>query len=625
MARDFYIDNRDHSENPVFRRILIIVLTLVLIASGVFGFLLLREQNDADEVLQTFAAALADSDYDQALPIYRDMQEKALSGGLFGRNKELYNNARISMEALIDEVLDEFETRLRAGESLSAADLKLAEEMGEVTGLRLTALVRSLCVEYLAGEVELPVVESALNQLADLENLKATIGGLPAQLEKLTEYRPDFIQASDDLAANRFLEAAAGFQKLAESEVSGSMVRQFSAQKLDETKTKMYAPLLAEIDIAMAGNRYVTATASIEQLAVYFPEDAKLKAKKQECQQKLPGKLVEFTGSVEHIVIRPLIVNPAAAFDGDSYAQAANDAMLTTSEFSNILTALHAKGYILIDVNLLADENGKPQALRLPEGKRPLVLTIEGLNYYATRLKSGTSENLVLDETGEVSAVYIDATGQRVTAREAEAIGLLDTFVSKNPDFSFDGAKGTISLTGYECVFGYITDRDQLDDRNQALEAVGLAQVSPDDSEIAANREAVKKIIQRLRETGWNFASSTYGFINARDQDMSRIVADTEKWLAQVGSLTGPVRVIHYPNGSFINGSDLRARYLIDQGFVIFGGLGATPYQYAGEGYLYIDKTIVNGFSLRNSKTYQLERFFDNPAGILDTKVRPKK
>ena len=51
MARDFYIDNRNHSENPVFHRILIIVLTLVLIVSGIFGFLLLREQNDADEEL----------------------------------------------------------------------------------------------------------------------------------------------------------------------------------------------------------------------------------------------------------------------------------------------------------------------------------------------------------------------------------------------------------------------------------------------------------------------------------------------------------------------------------------------------------------------------------------------
>jgi len=100
---------------------------------------------------------------------------------------------------------------------------------------------------------------------------------------------------------------------------------------------------------------------------------------------------------------------------------------------------------------------------------------------------------------------------------------------------------------------------------------------------------------------------------------MERIQTDTQKWLSQVGSLTGPVRILHYPNGAFINGSDERARYLISQGFTIFGGIGVTAYQYSGEGYLYVDKTPINGFTLRNSNTYQLSRLFD-PTGILNRK-----
>ena len=58
------------------------------------------------------------------------------------------------------------------------------------------------------------------------------------------------------------------------------------------------------------------------------------------------------------------------------------------------------------------------------------------------------------------------------------------------------------------------------------------------------------------------------------------------------------------------------------QGFTIFGGIGVTAYQFAGNGYLYADKTPLNGYTLRNSAAYQLNRLF-NPANILDGS-RPK-
>lgn len=625
MAREFYIDREFRSESHLFRRILILVLAVVLVAAGAFGYLLLHEQKAADETLLAYSSALSRDDFAAALPLYREVQEKSLSGGLFGRNKELYNDARVSMEALTGQRLTRIENQLRANQPLSAADLRFAAEMGEVTGQRLAASIRTLCEDYLSGRIELPVLQAAINQLASLENLKVAIGGLPEQIDKLKANQPAFIQADKDLKAARFLQAASVYQGLANAEAAGSVVRQFAAQGLDETRKAMYTPLLADIDVAMAGSRFVSAAAAIDSLQAYFPDDAVLLAKEKECQGKVPAKLVKYSGTIEHIAIKPLIANPAAAFDGDSYAKSADDSMLTTTEFGRILEALRASGFVLIDATRLANAAGKPQELLLPEGKKPLVLTIEGLNYYAARLKTGNCDNIVLNEAGQVCGRYTDAAGKVKIERGAEAIGILDTYVEAHPEFSFDGAKGTISLTGYECVFGYITDADQLDDRNPALTAIGLPPVSPDAAAIAASRETVAQIMKRLRDTGWIFASSTYGSIDARSQDMNRITSDTEKWLAQVGSLTGPVRILHYPNGSFIAGSDPRARYLMNKGFTIFGGLGVAAYQYAGQGYLYVDKTPLNGFTLRNAQTYGLSRFFANPAAILDAGVRPKK
>lgn len=625
MAREVYISRQYQPENHLFRRVLILVLAVVLLAGAGFGFLLLREQRAADEVLLAFSSALQRDSYGEALPLYREIQEKALTGGLFGRNRDLYDDARVSMEALTGQRLAAIDSQLRAGQPLSASDLRFAAEMGEVTGQRLAASVRTLCEAYLSGTVQLPVLQRALEQLSGLENLKVALGGLPEQVEKMKASQPAFIQAQKDLKASRFLQAARGFKTLADAEASGSVVRQLAGQALDDTRKTMYAPLLAEIDTAMAGSRYVTAMAAIDSLQAFFPDDAALQARRKDAQAKAPAKLVRYGGIVEHLTVKPLIVNPAAAFDGDSFARSADDSLLTTTEFSRMLDALRASGYVLIDATRLADAAGKPLELNLPEGKKPLVLTIEGLNYYAARLRSGCNENLVLNEAGQVCGRYIDAAGQVKVARNAEAIGILDAYVEAHPDFSFDGAKGTVSLTGYECIFGYITDADQLDDRNPALTAAGLAAVSPDAAAITASRETVRTIMKRLRDTGWIFASSTYGSIDARSQDLARITADTEKWLAQVGSLTGPVRILHYPNGSFISGSDPRARYLMEKGFTMFGGIGVTAYQYAGQGYLYFDKTPINGFTLRNAQTYQLARFFANPAAILDASVRPKR
>jgi hypothetical protein len=259
--------------------------------------------------------------------------------------------------------------------------------------------------------------------------------------------------------------------------------------------------------------------------------------------------------------------------------------------------------------------------LQLPPGKKPLVLVLEGMNYYATRRETGNAWNLVLDETGNVCATYPDQSGQMIIDRRGEAIGILDEFVASHPDFSLDGAKGTVSLTGYECVFGYVTDKDQLDDRNQALQDNGMAAVNLNDDDLAGNRDQVRAIIDRLKATGWQFASSTYGFIDASSQNMDRIRTDTEKWLSQVGSLTGPVSFLNYPNGAFIQGSDKRAEYLKDQGFILFGGIGTNAYVYVGTRYIYVDKTPVNGFTLKNGQTYGLNRFF-NAREVYDAQAR---
>ena len=84
--------------------------------------------------------------------------------------------------------------------------------------------------------------------------------------------------------------------------------------------------------------------------------------------------------------------------------------------------------------------------------------------------------------------------------------------------------------------------------------------------------------------------------------------------MAQVGAVTGPVSILVYPNGDFIRGSDPRCVYLKDQGFRVFFGAGPSPYYTYGDNYLYFDRCMLTGDTLRNvdySRLFNKEEVYD--------------
>jgi len=97
---------------------------------------------------------------------------------------------------------------------------------------------------------------------------------------------------------------------------------------------------------------------------------------------------------------------------------------------------------------------------------------------------------------------------------------------------------------------------------------------------------------------------------------MDTITNDTNKWLDQVSNLTGKTDILVYPNGNFIKGADPRAVFLKDNGFRIFFGVGPTPYYTFGDNYLYLDRTMLNGDTLR---TLSFDGAFD-PRKVYDAK-----
>ena len=334
---------------------------------------------------------------------------------------------------------------------------------------------------------------------------------------------------------------------------------------------------------------------------------------------------VPWTGIVEHLFFHPVIAYPELAFDGDNQANGLDDFMVTVDEYNKILQSVYDKGYVLVDINSVwSEEEGEdgPHMVRntlyLPEGKKPLVLSYDDTNYYPYMLENGFAHKLIIGEDLKIASYGLDPEGNEVVSRDLDAIPILDKFVEEHPDFSPFGAKGCLSLTGYEGILGYRTQTDtkNWDDAREANRQ--------------KEREAVQPIVEELRRTGWTFGSHTWGHIRLGDGNMTRIQADTQRWLDEVGSLVGETAILFYPHGERPDGNDWTItgpafRYLQSQGFRVFCSVGVESFSFIKKDISAVicDRLHPDGTTLRHSRDRYLQ-FYD-AKDIIDLEVRPQR
>ena len=113
----------------------------------------------------------------------------------------------------------------------------------------------------------------------------------------------------------------------------------------------------------------------------------------------------------------------------------------------------------------VTDESGTHMVrntLMLPEGKKPLVISFDDVNYYDYMLEEGFTSKLVVGEDGQIWAECTDPyTQETFLTQDLDATTILDQFVLEHPDFSLNGAKAIFSLTGYQGILGYRTQNDR--------------------------------------------------------------------------------------------------------------------------------------------------------------------
>lgn len=337
-------------------------------------------------------------------------------------------------------------------------------------------------------------------------------------------------------------------------------------------------------------------------------------AVRQMCQSGRDS-LVPYTGKLYHVFFHSLIIDTSLAFDNVGHsAEGYNMWMTTQSEFKKMLPLFLENGFVLYDITDMVefDEQGNARAAQilLPEGKKPLVISIDDVNYYDYMKTDGFADRLDVDENGRVVTIVKDANGVESVTYDGDVMPILDSFVDEHPEFSFRGAKGIVAQTGYAGAFGYrITD---------------LELYSPEEGR--AMLEKVRQVAEALRNSGWQISSHSYThnqYWNTKSITMDQMSYDTGRWKNEIEPYVGDTNIFISPFGVNFDNSDVRFRYLVETGgFHIYCPVGSGMNTWFDGDVMFQERLNLDGYTMITHPERVSKYFFD-PALVLDPSRPP--
>ena len=302
-----------------------------------------------------------------------------------------------------------------------------------------------------------------------------------------------------------------------------------------------------------------------------------------------------------------LIADPSRAFSDQTYGGSYNKNFVTIDEFEAILEQLYANNYVLVDMDSFVAETVTgdsityaSKTLDLPDGKKPLMITETMADYFSFMVdsdgdgnadaKGGGFANKLVLKNGEIKAEMVNASGETVVGNY-ELIPILEDFIELHPDFSYQGARATIAVCGYDGVFGYKTNPKVIQSKGQEFY----------DAQVTAAQEVCKAI----RDAGYTFASYTYNNVDYGKKSANEIQADITSWTSEVLPILGEAQTLVYAKGSDISttGDYTGSKYtvLYQAGFRYFITAGSNPGATIHNDYVRQIRLMVTGTTMANA------------------------
>lgn len=385
--------------------------------------------------------------------------------------------------------------------------------------------------------------------------------------------------------------------------------------------------LIADAELLAAKYDYAGAIAVLDTFQgdmSQFPALLEKRAAYEEAKDTLQAW--DDPSQVLNLSFQLLIADPQRAFSDENYGTAYNRNFVTTAEFSKMLEELYENGYMLVslsdfittEVTETGAEVYQAKTLYLPAGKKPLILTQTNVNYNTYMIDgdgdkipdkdgAGFASRLVIGTDGKLTCEMVDSEGNTVTGAY-DMVPILEAFIETHPDFSYQGARAILAVTGYDGLFGYRTNAE-------ARERLGTEAY---DLEV----QGAKKITNALRSAGYELACYTYENIPYGDRSVTEIKADLSGWTAEVLPILGNVDILAYAQLSDLSGSGTygseKHQVLQDAGFRFYLGFceDGTTWATVDDNYVRQGRILVTGSNMAHHADW-FEGIFDAEA-ILD-------
>lgn len=416
--------------------------------------------------------------------------------------------------------------------------------------------------------------------------------------------------SAPDASASASSEAEGSASADVSAEVEGEEAASSSAPA-EEITADVVEQLIADADYTAAGYDYDGAIELLKSVEGWESSEA-ITAKIASYEEQKAACVPIDHSKVTHIFYHTLLRDAQKCFDqpdGGNFKQW----MCTIDEFNKITQKLYENDFVIVGIHDLVeetvDEKGithySEKPLYLPKGKKPMVFSIDDLSYYYTYMDHGMATKLVLDDEGKVTCEYIEDDGT-TTVGAYDVLPLLNKFLEEHPDGAYHNARGIIALTGYNGVFGYRTDIYYKDQINEELnkDQIKWLEDHPD-FDGAKEVEQATAVADAIKESGWLFASHTWGHLRVSNIEMERLKTDTEKWETRVKPVVGDTDILIFAHGADLvpwyekYDGNANYEYLNKHGFHYYMNVDSNKYTFQiNDNYVHMGRRNIDGYRL---------------------------
>lgn len=345
---------------------------------------------------------------------------------------------------------------------------------------------------------------------------------------------------------------------------------------------------------------------------------------------KQQQNLQEYPGDPVHIFFHSLIIDPEKAFNSPM-AKGYNLWMTTVKEFKVMLDLLLAKGYVLYPPSAMLGYDSQGQLIRkpiyLPPGKKPLVLSVDDINYYGYMKNDGFAKRLVAVNDGRVLTEVEQDDGTTLLTEDGDVVPILEAFTQAHPEFSYQGYKGILAVTGYEGAFGYrLNEFARFAKLQKPKDRAKLQKHTPaEEAQMAAE---VRALAAQLRVNGWDIASHSFthnSYFRTGKITLKQLRSEDERFNSRIAPYIGKPFIFIPPFGMPLSPDDPRYRYLSEEGgYLFYMPVASNVKSELANGMLWQNRLNLDGYTLLYKPQHAAAVFTPEEIKQIVDPARPK-